>query len=155
MAKMTDTQRYVVLSLNEAPANRGILTANRHSTIKALVANKWATYPKSWPSSTRRVARSAYVTFKGLIAAGYDIDAVHAEALAEHDLRAQVAEQCGCLRNPLGHSRAEHPLLAEAERPADTAVDRQEDTLRGRLEKTYGKDFIDFLYDIQWNKPTN
>lgn len=146
MTKMSETQRHTLLSFNDAQANRGIVTALRHSTIKALVRNGWAFYPKGWPSGMRRVARSAYVTSQGLRAAGYDMDAIHAAALTEckHGVHAtlvcrpcdaeaqQVAEvihaqevrdadhaealdedaqreQCGCTRNPLGHSRAEHP----------------------------------------------
>lgn len=105
---MSDTQRYTVLSFNDAQANRGILTAFRHSTIRALVRAGYAFYPKGWPSSLRRVARSAYVTSQGLRAAGYDMDARHAEALDEDAQRSQ----CGCLRNPLGHSRAEHDTLS-------------------------------------------
>jgi hypothetical protein len=104
MRKMSDTQRYTVLSYNDAPANRGLLTAYRHSTIRALVANGWAFYPAEWPKSTWKVARSAYVTSQGLRAAGFDMDALHTVALAEN-------EACGCLRNPLGHSRDEHSSL--------------------------------------------
>lgn len=83
MTKMSKTQRYTLLSPNEAPANRGILTALRHSTIRVLVRNGWAIYPKGWPSSLCRTARTAYVTSRGLRAAGFDFDTLHAQALAD------------------------------------------------------------------------
>lgn len=77
--RMSRAQRYVALSFNDAPANRGLVTGE-HRTIRVLVEEGWAIYPKEWPRSSWKHSRSAYITSQGLMAAGFNMDALHTEA---------------------------------------------------------------------------
>jgi hypothetical protein len=121
MTKMSKTQRTAILDFH-----RGV-TAKRHTmiassrTIAVLIREGWATFgPDVKPASMLRArVRAAYVTTAGLIAAGVDMDAIHAEALESpehqasrnvlHEQRASFRDQdhAEALREYRAHLRAE------------------------------------------------
>jgi len=83
---MSKAQRTAILDFhNGVTSKRHTLLANER-TIDVMVRNGWAKRPgemtrrlvAEYPPSVRRMA---YVTTAGLIAAGVDMDEVHAEAL--------------------------------------------------------------------------
>jgi hypothetical protein len=74
MAKMSKTQRTAILT---AHAERGSVRGRR-VTLRILAANGWGRVDE--------INRGTYPTLAGLLDAGVDIDALHAEALADHAL---------------------------------------------------------------------
>jgi hypothetical protein len=80
MAKMTQAQRIAILDFHNGVTNKcQSFTANAH-TIAALVRHGWAI--------KQHGCCAAYVTTAGLLAAGVDMDAIHAEAIEAEELEA-------------------------------------------------------------------
>lgn len=86
MAKMSKAQRTAILDFHNGVTSKGhTMIVARSSTIDVMVREGWAKRPNGmtkrlaavYPPSARR---TAYVTRAGLIAAGVDMDAIHAEA---------------------------------------------------------------------------
>lgn len=102
MAKMTKTQRNAILSYNDGPQNRGILLAWLQSTADVLVRNGWAFYRD--PTTP---TRTVYVTAAGLIAAGFDMDAIHAEAIKANEAFDRIAAKCAAAMVAIGEAQRE------------------------------------------------
>lgn len=94
---MSKTQRTAILDFhNGVNAKGNTMVVKRSSTIDVMVREGWAERPGNmtrrlvsvYPPSARRVA---YVTRAGLIAAGVDMDALHARALDEDGVRGDLA----------------------------------------------------------------
>lgn len=87
MTKMSETQRIAILDFhNGVTDKRYTMLVRSRRTLDVMVANGWA---------VRVTAHTGNVTTAGLVAAGVDMDAIHAEALAEH------ADRLGILDEPI------------------------------------------------------
>lgn len=88
MTRMTGPQRRAILNQHRSSSIGAALIANTR-TVAVLVREGWATYSERSSAKLRRYykERSAYVTREGLIAAGVDFGALHADALAENARR--------------------------------------------------------------------
>lgn len=80
MTQMSKVQRTAILNAHNYPGRklRGLIMANKR-TVAVLLREDWAT---KWIDD-----ESGWVTTAGLLAAGVDMDAIHAEALVENTLR--------------------------------------------------------------------
>lgn len=89
MAKMSKAQRTAILDFHNGVTAKGHTLIADSRTIAALIRNGWATFGPgtsvAWALRAKR--RAAYVTRAGLIAAGVDMDALHARALADWTVR--------------------------------------------------------------------
>ena len=79
---MTEAQRTAILRQHNDRNHGNSIIANAR-TIAVLVREGWATYPIGANSR----GRTAYVTRAGLIAAGVNMDKLHAKALTEWTVR--------------------------------------------------------------------
>lgn len=100
---MSKVQRIAIVDFHNGVNAKGNSTITNARTIAVLVREGWAVHPMHVTPAIARLGkvRTAYVTRAGLVAAGIDMDAIHAEAL-------EVNAMC-CTLNPLGHARAECP----------------------------------------------
>jgi hypothetical protein len=106
MAKMSKAQRMAILDFHRGVTAKGHTLLASARTIAVLVRNGWARYPEHVTASVAAVGRVrvAYVTRAGLIAAGVDLDGLHAKALVEMHLRnasAKLADRVGDERRRL------------------------------------------------------
>lgn len=84
---MSKTQRIAILDFHNGVTDKRHTFLANELTIDAMVREGWAERPITRPRDSRR---EAYVTTAGLVAAGVDMDAIHAVALVE-DSRRRVA----------------------------------------------------------------
>lgn len=105
---MSKAQRAAILKAHENTTTSANSTAAFWSRgyVHATGASLAVMEVNGWITADRAV------TPAGLVVAGVDMDAIHAEAMNAAP-NTPAEDQCGCLRNPLGHSRAEHPVKRE------------------------------------------
>lgn len=107
MVKMTKTQRTAILDFHNGVTSKQYWAiASRARTAAVLVREGWATYPGHVSEGAIKAGRvrTFNVTRAGLIAAGVDMDAIHAEALMEYREVTRAARRAD--------SAAYHHLLA-------------------------------------------
>lgn len=93
MTKMSKTQRTAILDFHNGCTAKGHTMVVRSArTIAVMIREGWATFGPGVRISAmlRAGARTAYITRAGLIAAGVDMDALHAAALREDETRDEL-----------------------------------------------------------------
>jgi hypothetical protein len=91
MTKMGKTQRIAILDFHNGVTAKGHTMIGNLRAMNAMERNGWV--------RTIGTGRAAYVTTAGLIAAGVDMDAIHAEALVE-DSGGEWRRPCRATRKP-------------------------------------------------------
>lgn len=98
MTKMSKTQRIAILDFHNGVTAKGHTMLADARTIRVLVREGWAALGSNVTPSVARLhkVRVAYVTTPGLVAAGIDMDVIHAQALRMNErltvARREIAE---------------------------------------------------------------
>ena len=146
MTKMSKVQRTAVLDFHNGPTSKGYSLIADPRTITVLIKNGWATFGPgvsvAWALRARR--RTAHVTTAGLIAAGVDMDAIHAEALAEDRARTGPASRA---------RRAARGEVVDSYQPAAKTPEEWDADPRNGLRilswSDFGRGLVNILPDYQ------